>query len=68
MEDAILGLQAQNIEVIFTGLHGQPEDILKDYSVIPELIDNRYCFESFKECITWLEGFLKGERFNADNE
>ncbi len=63
MEDAIFGLQGQNIEVIFTGLHGQPKDILEAYSVIPDLIDTRYCFESFKECITWLESFLKGDPY-----
>lgn len=63
MEDAIFDLQAQDIEVIFTGLHGQPKDMLEAYTLIPRLIEYRYCFETFEECLTWLESFLKGDPY-----
>jgi len=63
MEDAIFDLQAQNIEVIFTGLHGQPLDMFEAYTLIPRLVDDKYCFETFEECMTWLESFLKGDPY-----
>lgn len=63
MEDAVFDLQAQDIEVIFTGLHGQPKDILEAYTLIPRLVDHRYCFDTFEECLAWLEGFLKGDPY-----
>ena len=34
MEDAIFDLQGQNIEVIFTGLHGQPRDMFEAYTCL----------------------------------
>ncbi len=63
MEDAIFGLQAQNIQVIFTGLHGQPLDMFAAYRIIPRLVEDQYCFQSFEECLDWLERFLKGDPY-----
>jgi len=63
MEDAIFDLQAQNIQVIFTGLQGQPKDMFEAYTLIPRLIEERYCFETFEDCLGWLESFLKGDPY-----
>ncbi len=63
MEDAILNLQQQGIKVVFTDLHGQPEEMFKEFSIIPGLIPKEYCFKDFKECIVWLEDCLKNKEY-----
>ena len=59
MEDAVQDLQALGIDVAFVGLHGQPEDMLKRASLIPGLVDDEHCFDSFEDCLAWLEKALK---------
>ncbi len=60
MEDAIMDLQAQNIKVVFTDVHGQPLDMFERFNLIPGLVKEEYCFEDFKECSDWLKAHLKG--------
>jgi SulP family sulfate permease len=55
LEDAIMDLQAQGILVGFVDLHGQPEDILEAFSVVPGLIPEELCFDNFDECAHWLK-------------
>jgi len=58
MEEAIMGLQAKDIKVIFTDLKGQPRAIMERFNLIPRLIDEEFCFENFKEASEWLEKYL----------
>ncbi len=58
MEDAIMDLQSKGIKVVFTDVHGQPLDMFERFNLIPGLIPHEYCFNSFKECLVWLEGYL----------
>jgi len=60
MEDAIFVLQEQGIQVIFTGLHGQPLDMFERYNIIPRLVERKFCFDKFSDVLVWLEGYLKG--------
>lgn len=55
MEDAILNLHAQNINVVFTGLHGQPKDMFATFNVVPGLISSELSFPTWEECALWLE-------------
>ncbi|NNF33056.1 MAG: SulP family inorganic anion transporter [Saprospiraceae bacterium] len=55
LEDAIMDLHAQDIIVAFVDLHGQPEDILEAFSVVPGLIPEELCFDNFDECAQWLK-------------
>ncbi|GLR20122.1 SulP family inorganic anion transporter [Portibacter lacus] len=61
MEDAINDLQSQNITVVFTGLEGQPKDMLSEFSIVPGLVDSKYCFATFEECAIWLEKHVDEE-------
>jgi SulP family sulfate permease len=56
MEDAILDLSRRGTPVILTGLHSQPEDMLRFIDVIPDLIPEDQLFEEFKDSIKWLKG------------
>ena len=59
MEDAVMDLQAQDVKVVFTDVHGQPLDLFERFNLIPGLVEREYCFEDFAACSAWLEGYLK---------
>jgi len=61
MEDAVMDLHEQDIKVVFTGLHGQPKDMLEIFNLVPGLIEEEYSFENFEDASSWLEDFLKVE-------
>ena len=54
MEDAIMELQEQGIEVVFSGLHGQPLEMFKLVRVITGLVSEEKSFETFDDCAKWL--------------
>jgi sulfate permease, SulP family len=54
LEESILTLEQRKIEVLFTCLQEQPEDMLRRIRLIPELINEQHLFKSFGECIRWL--------------
>lgn len=58
MEDAILDLKDQDIEVVFTDLHGQPLNLFKQINLVPGLVDYDMCFETFEECSKWLQNHI----------
>ena len=58
MEDAVMELQAQDIKVFFTDVHGQPLDMFERFNLIPGLVENKFCFDDFSECSIWLEDHL----------
>lgn len=55
MEDAILDLSRRGAPVILTGLHSQPEDMLRSIDVIPDLVPEEQLFEEFTDSIKWLK-------------
>lgn len=59
MEEAIQDLQSQGITVIFTGLHGQPEDMFRRINLVPGLVPEVYNFEKYKEASRWLQQHLR---------
>ncbi|MEM7161837.1 MAG: SulP family inorganic anion transporter [Bacteroidota bacterium] len=61
MENAIQELQAQGIKVVFTDVHGQPRDMFETFELIPGLVPEDLCFETFQEASLWLEAYLKTE-------
>jgi sulfate permease, SulP family len=54
MEEAILSLKQKNIEVLLTGLAGQPQNMFLKIGIIPNLISKDKCFKTIHECETWL--------------
>lgn len=55
MEDAIQDLHDADVAVVFTGVHGQPETIMRSIKMIPNLVPEEHCFDDFAECAVWLE-------------
>jgi SulP family sulfate permease len=58
LEEAILGLHAQGITVVFTDIHGQPREMAERISMIPDLIPEELCFEDFHAAAVWLQDVL----------
>lgn len=59
MEDAILDLQNRGVAVVFTGMNEQVRSMMERINLIPGLIDEKYSFETFKECRSWLSDRLE---------
>ena len=55
MEDAIMDLATEDINVVFTGLDGQPKDMFERFDLVPGLVPREHCFEDFHECSEWLK-------------
>ena len=58
MEDAVTDLQKRGITVVFTDVHGQPLDMLRRIKLIPNLVPQEYCFETFAQCQQWVENHI----------
>jgi len=63
LEEAVMDLQAQNITVVFTGLHGQPDIMLRRFNLVPGLVKEEHIFDSFDSCMVWLNGHIKDKDF-----
>ena len=59
LEDAIKDMQAQNVKVLFTDLHGQPEDLFDTYNIKPGLVAEENFFEDFDSCMKWVGDYLR---------
>lgn len=55
LEEAILGMERRNIDVLLTSLQTQPRDMLERVKIIPELISEDNIFPDFTACINWLK-------------
>ena len=61
MEDGVMDMYNRKVAVVFTGLHGQPRDMFERINLVPGLVPEKYCFETFADCTAWLEEHLKGD-------
>jgi len=59
LEEAVMNMQAQGIIFAFTGLHGQPKDMIARINLAPGLVPDTYIFDTFEECTMWLQRHLK---------
>ncbi|MCK5897479.1 MAG: SulP family inorganic anion transporter [Methylococcales bacterium] len=55
IEDAVLDLKAKGIIVLISEIQEQPKDMLKNISLIPNLIPEKHLFSDFWTCINALE-------------
>ncbi|MEA1917272.1 MAG: SulP family inorganic anion transporter [Campylobacterota bacterium] len=55
IEDAVLELEKKGITVVITGIRKQPEDMLRNIKLIPDLIPQEHIFEKFEDAISELK-------------
>lgn len=59
LEDVLLDLRKSNINVLFVNLLKQPRYMMERVELIPDLISEEHIFESFKDCLKWIEQHTK---------
>lgn len=59
MEGAILDLQSRGIAVVFVGICPQVHSMMERINLIPGLVGDKYSFETFKDCRSWLSQRLE---------
>ena len=55
LEDAILDVEARGIEVLFTGLQGQPLDQLRSIDIVPDLVAENQLFPTIKDVFAYIK-------------
>ncbi|MCF8237327.1 MAG: SulP family inorganic anion transporter [Saprospiraceae bacterium] len=68
LEEAAQGLLDRGIKVAFTGLQGQPKNMLNGINLVPGLIGHQFCFTNFDACATWILGELNRKSGRAPEE
>ena len=59
IEDAILELEKKGINVLLSGIQKQPEDMLRNITLIPNLVEEEHLFSDFKSAVAYLQGNKK---------
>jgi len=69
MEEAIMNLLQKKVAVVFTGLEkgSQPYDMFRAINLVPGLVNEEYCFNTFQECAVWLEDYLNSKEIFLDD-
>jgi SulP family sulfate permease len=64
LEEVVMDLEKRGIAVVMTGLKDQHMRMLRRINIIPGLIPERYLFETFEDCIDWLNQELSDSDFS----
>ncbi|MEL6669750.1 MAG: SulP family inorganic anion transporter [Bacteroidota bacterium] len=59
LEDVILDLEKEGVEVIFTGLQGQPRAMMEKIDIIPDLVPVEDIFDNCEDAFVYLRGKLE---------
>lgn len=59
IEDAILELEKKGIHVLLSGIQKQPEDMLRNITLIPNLVAEEHLLSDFKSAVAYLQGNKK---------
>ncbi|MEM8586320.1 MAG: SulP family inorganic anion transporter [Bacteroidota bacterium] len=59
LEDVILDLRKEDVEVVFTGLQGQPRSMMEKIDIIPDLVPLEDIFENCEDAFVYLRDKLK---------
>lgn len=54
MEEAILTLRQKEVDVLITGIHPQPLDMLRSIDIVPDLLPESCLFDEFEDSVAWL--------------
>ena len=58
LEEAVRDLQERKVKVVFSGLSGQPLNMVRSINLVPGLVPHSYNFDTFQTCAKWMEVFL----------
>ncbi|MCK5638628.1 MAG: SulP family inorganic anion transporter, partial [Flavobacteriaceae bacterium] len=55
LEDAFLGLEKKNVEVLLVDVQNQPLYLMQSIDIIPDLISEEHMFDNFNNCTNWIK-------------
>ena len=55
IEDAFLGLEKKNIDVLLVDVQNQPLYLMQSIDIIPDLISKEHIFDDFNDCTNWIK-------------
>jgi SulP family sulfate permease len=67
MEDILVGLEKNNITVLFIGIVQQPRYMMERIDIIPDLVSENHIFEDIDSCITWISANVE-DKFDRRGE
>jgi len=59
LEEVIKEMQNMGIIVVFTMTQAQPQYLLRKNHLIPEVLPEKYLFDSIENCAIWLKEYCK---------
>ncbi len=59
MEDILVDLAKKDMRVLLVKVLEQPRYMLERIDIIPDLIDTKYVFDNFEECLAWVKENVK---------
>lgn len=61
LEDAIVSLVQSDITVLLVDIHDQPNALMQNIDIIPNLVPEELVFENFSDCLKWVLENVKDE-------
>lgn len=55
MEDMLLDLTKNDEKILFVGLSSQPKFMMERIDIIPDLVPEKYIFDTFEDCMNWIK-------------
>ncbi|MEM6685080.1 MAG: SulP family inorganic anion transporter [Bacteroidota bacterium] len=67
LEDILVDLKSADCKVLFVDIPAQPRYMMERIDIIPELIPEEDCFDSFDACLQWIKENVKDVVSSLDN-
>ncbi|MFL0092121.1 SulP family inorganic anion transporter [Tenacibaculum maritimum] len=59
LEDTLVDLKKENKNVLLVDVQQQPRYMMERIDIIPNLIEEKFIFNTFNECLTWVQQNVK---------
>ncbi|CAA0158975.1 Sulfate permease [Tenacibaculum maritimum] len=59
LEDTLVDLKKENKNVLLVDVQQQPRYMMERIDIIPDLIEEKFIFNTFNECLTWVQQNVK---------
>ncbi|MDB0601382.1 SulP family inorganic anion transporter [Tenacibaculum maritimum] len=59
LEDTLVDLKKENKNVLLVDVQQQPRYMMERIDIIPDLIEEKFIFDTFNECLTWVQQNVK---------
>ncbi len=68
LEDVLIDLKKSDINVLLVDVLKQPRYMMERVDMVPDLIPKEHIFDSFKDCLKWIENNVKDKHATVTGE